>query len=977
MKRSLIQCFALGLFILSACESKNSANSLQDPNSTIPILQSSDSTIENPDTLPPSSDFLPEDNPSTSPTTPPIPAVTLNLEEDAGISRSAEPTAQGIPLAPGMKDPALIAVKDSEGKALPTQVHSLGLRHPDGSLKWILLQFQANANASEKSTYQLVYGNRPPLPEKNILINEKENGVEVVTGPMKFILPKRPLNPRDDKKFLPSQIWINDSGQFTDQDLVLNQAPQFNLTGDWEHMTVEQYRASGKNAADLDSFGVGNRSGIWADRIIPNMNYSGIFSCPCKIDIEERGPLRAVFRISPEQAPREGDLSYVARIYAYAGKKYIKVELNLENHDSYFPVGTHGDGSGRQYAAIINAKHIRNFQIIFTPNLDRASSTSTYGLAEGNTVSSGGNSKFDQLGIKHAALNGRSLGSKAEGWMQTQSAGKSFLLAMAYFWEIYPKAFESIEGEIVMHLWPSSTHKATPISSGRQRNYDFLMSFDPHLSAQAQSAMMRNNLRAFPAPEYVAQSGVAHPTISWEQSKKFKTFRQNSQARFRNKQLLYGDVSFGDQPSWNQGHLIAPDERPEFTGVTWNGFHGVSHEFFQDYFASGDPKNYRLAEAVARHLLHIDTHHNGIDAGARNMIGGRTYDHMANWAMGGMYQWIWGDVDYYLLSGKRNVYESLVRNADYLMGFSAYGLGGFVPSRPTTIPFMSMAYLYQAIGSEKALKELYPLGPYANGNDLSRNDVLSLDKSKHILSVMQAVSEFTGNSFKIWPYEEGRSYKDVSFFIPYASEACFAFWEITKSPQARECVIGAADYLNEHLSLPSGMPFYSSSPEQPAGSPWQPSVDEIENVGALAYRASGDKKYLQYSWGPLDWRLNYGEIATGINGFNSAIGTVLWTLFQAGQSEKSISQLRSDIAYDEALTTMMKKARENIHTTYEQGYGNYCGLALEAARVLINSNKKEEALSWLNTWKNSWDHCNSTNNDWLSIDKFIAKAQNL
>lgn len=956
MKKHLFKLSLSFLLVLGACGSSSPPHSSIQPPSDAPSID----IIQNYDTSPIQNMTVP-----------------LLLQEDANIAREAEPTAQGIPLAPGMTDPSLIAVKDAEGKILPTQVHSLGLRHPDGSLKWILLQFQATANAAEQSSYQLIYGNRPPLPEKTLSINEKENEIEVVTGPMKFILPKKVLNPRDDKKFLPSQIWVNDSGQFSDQDLVMKQTPQFNLTGDWEHMTVEQYRASGRNALDLDSFGLGNRSGIWENHITPNMNYSSIFSCPCKIAIEERGPLRAVFRISPDRTPQEGELSYVARIYAYAGKKYFKVELNLENHDSYFPVGTHGDGSGRQYAAIINAKHIRDFQIIFTPNLDQETSSTSYGLAGGNFVSAGGNSKFDQLGIKFASLNGRSLGSKAEGWMQTQSSGKSLLLAMPYFWEIYPKAFESVEGEIVMHLWPSSTNKSTPISSGRQRNYDFLMSFDSSSSPQAQSAMMRNNLRAFPAPEYVSQAGVAHPTVSWEQSEKFKTFRQNSQARFRSKQLLYGDINFGDQPSWNQVGLIGPDERPEFTGVTWNGFHGVSHEFFQDYFATGDPKNYRLAEVIARHLLHIDTHHNGVDAGARNMINGRSYDHMANWAMGGMYQWIWGDVDYYLLSGKRSVYESLVRNADYLTSFSAYTVGGFVPSRPTTIPFMSMAYLYQAIGSEKALRELYPSGPYANGNDLNRYDVISLNKSKHILSVMQAASEFTGNSFKVWPYEEGRTYKDVSFFITYASEACFGFWEITKSPQARDCIIQAADFMNAHLSLPSGMPFYSSSPQQAVASNWAPSVDEMENIGTLAYRASGNKKYLEYSWGPLDWRLNYAEIASGINGVNFGIGTALWTLNQAGQSEKSISQLRSDINYEDALTRMMKKAQENIGSDYEQGYGNYCSLALECARVLINSNRMDEALPWLETWHNSWDHCNSTNSNWLSLDKFRRRAQSL
>ena len=66
----------------------------------------------------------------------------LFVREDQDIDRVNEPIASGIPLSRGaLLDPSHVRLYDASGKPVPCQAHQLGLCWPDGSLRWVLLQF--------------------------------------------------------------------------------------------------------------------------------------------------------------------------------------------------------------------------------------------------------------------------------------------------------------------------------------------------------------------------------------------------------------------------------------------------------------------------------------------------------------------------------------------------------------------------------------------------------------------------------------------------------------------------------------------------------------------------------------------------------------------------------------------------------------------------------------------------------------------
>ena len=74
--------------------------------------------------------------------------LTLTVREPAGIERVDEPVTTGVPFAPGvLAKGAPLALLDAKGKEVPLQTRVLA-HWPDGSVKWVLLDFQTGVPAN-------------------------------------------------------------------------------------------------------------------------------------------------------------------------------------------------------------------------------------------------------------------------------------------------------------------------------------------------------------------------------------------------------------------------------------------------------------------------------------------------------------------------------------------------------------------------------------------------------------------------------------------------------------------------------------------------------------------------------------------------------------------------------------------------------------------------------------------------------------
>jgi hypothetical protein len=119
---------------------------------------------------------------------------TVAIHFDAPVfgSGAAWPVRCGIPIPRGELASAQNAtIMDAAGHAIPTQNRSLA-QWPDGSVKWLYLDFLHHASAPGNVQYRLAYGNRVQARAavKGVALRKTDAGIEVDTGAVRFLVPR-------------------------------------------------------------------------------------------------------------------------------------------------------------------------------------------------------------------------------------------------------------------------------------------------------------------------------------------------------------------------------------------------------------------------------------------------------------------------------------------------------------------------------------------------------------------------------------------------------------------------------------------------------------------------------------------------------------------------------------------------------------------------------------------------------------------
>ncbi len=117
-------------------------------------------------------------------------AVDLRIVEPVGVARQAAPVTTGVPLPRGsVRDGARLWVSDARGDAVPAQTAALE-RWPDGSVRWLLVDFLADVAARGEAVYVLRQGAPPRPPAAPRLRLEQGPGGRVIdTGAVRVAVP--------------------------------------------------------------------------------------------------------------------------------------------------------------------------------------------------------------------------------------------------------------------------------------------------------------------------------------------------------------------------------------------------------------------------------------------------------------------------------------------------------------------------------------------------------------------------------------------------------------------------------------------------------------------------------------------------------------------------------------------------------------------------------------------------------------------
>jgi hypothetical protein len=911
--------------------------------------------------------------------------VALEVRNTAAVNRTGSYVVGGVPFAQGVLNaPESLRTLDPAGKPVPTQASSLGMRWPDGSVRWAQVCFPASIPSRSSQTYQLVVDPAAPRASgEQVAVTKTEDGLTVDTGRMKLHLSSKPA-PDGQWSAFPEQIEVTGKSGF---ETVCSNRPSVSWRADREHITPKEFAATGLDPNTLWSFGLGGRTVAnniidneyasphqvpwhdWTGRIERNLDYTRFFGGPVTYEVEESGPLRAVIAFRSAKAEVDGEIGYCGRFFIYAGAKDFRVELTVENYEDapLVPLREPKDPvSKNTYSAnpkimITNTKHMREFSLGFTPAF--AVTNVVFGR-DGTTaaVSADVTSRFCQTSATRAVLQTGSetaACTRADGWVSVNGANRSMTLANKYFKEIFPKAlaYDPDSGKVQLQLWPSdSPVPGFSFVPGRIRTYEFVVGFDQ--PGAGLSADAREPLLPYAGARYYNATKAVQPVLPMDDPAfpGFAVYVSNTVSRW-NKQMLYGDLDYGDRVGWD-------------AQSTASGYHGVPHEFFMFYLASGDPAFFRLAEATEWHDTDIDQSHLGRYAGMHQKQHNRGPIHFSAVPLWNITVWNFGDVDYYLLTGKRRMLRPLTNTLISLVDGPGLEPDHFDFGRGTTLPFMHLSYMIEAVGDENALAELYPQ-KYTAPNYPARSDTVGKTNSIKVVRRLKDVSDFLLDQYT--RHQTGTTFQIASFIASYPSEGCYRFWRLTGDTNAASAVLLSADYLYHEYTYPTGaqryklyyeyrdntMKGFASFKQEQSWLLW---YDETDLPATRAYQISGDRRWLEYPKASLNYRLEIMKTAFVNYGMGSTIPTTLEIMREAGMTQADLSRMRPDLDYDKALAELGAELDKNPPEKKTDS------MRREGARVLANLGRIAEAKVWL-------ARCSETNSaDHKALVQWIGKT---
>ena len=231
----------------------------------------------------------------------------ITVKDVVGLGADGWPVSAVIPLPYGryqkVSDFRLMGSDDSSVLAHFSVLDRWWAK--DRSIRHLKVDFQPTVEPyleTNESTGKAIYYLRDDGAagggDGGVSVVDREGRIDVVTGPLRFTVNKRSFNILD-------QVWLdrNADGEFADGELVVQ--------ADENNGAVLSRRPNGERLWDSQRQDV-------------------------TVRIEESGPLRVVIRA---EAPTKtegaaGHLhGFAVRIYAYAGKPYVKIDYQLQNSD--------------------------------------------------------------------------------------------------------------------------------------------------------------------------------------------------------------------------------------------------------------------------------------------------------------------------------------------------------------------------------------------------------------------------------------------------------------------------------------------------------------------------------------------------------------------------------------------------------------------------------------------------------------------
>ena len=514
--------------------------------------------------------------------------LTVSSHPGPGRARTCEPITIGVPLPRGVvKDAGRIALVDDDRAMVSMQALPME-RWPDGSLRWVLLDFQAAGIFEPDRRYHLKFdGGVTALQAPRVAITEAAEQIVVDTGAAQFRLQP--------------------GGGFPFAGVTVG--------------GLAPIDAASSAFVVIDAAGR-----TWRARIT-------------KVEVEERGPVRSSVRLDGFVGPRRRPLlQVIARVHFFAGSSAARLAVTVRNprrarhKGGFWDLGDRGSIHLRD-ASLHVALPSSATSVECAPELGLMPQQLTVPFELYQDSSGGENwrhpthvNRHDEVPCTFRGYRLDAGGAVRPGLRATPSVtathgSGSVLMAVEHFWQNFPKAIEGDSRRLTLRLWPRQFADAHEIQGGEQKTHAVTLAFGRDPMARDAACWGRAASTTAAAPQWYA-AAEAIPYLAPASEDLDPRYRVLVDAAIAGDEAFERKRETIDEYGWrNFGDTYADHENP-FSGEGqpivshYNNQYDAVNGFAAQFMRTGDARWWRLMTELAVHVTDIDIYHTDRDKSA-------------------------------------------------------------------------------------------------------------------------------------------------------------------------------------------------------------------------------------------------------------------------------------------------------------------------------------------------------------------------
>ena len=490
-------------------------------------------------------------------------SITFTVNEPTGVARRNWPVSSSVPFGRGvLPNPDATILLSVDGKELPLQTEALS-RWPDGSVRWLLLDFLIDLEAGETKPLTLRHsaGVRRTPVAKPVKVTSSDAVVVMETGPMRTTLSRQSFRLLDDVR-----LDHDGNGEFTKE--------------------VRVTRSDGA--------GIELRA---PDGEIFTADLSGAAAF-----VEQEGAIRACVRLEGQHTSKRGNLfRFVVRVHAFRGQRYLKLHYTFLN----------------DYQADLMAR-IDSLALVFRLR----DSEGIHYLTDGKTASAG---RLDQVDDRVYEVDGQSAGAHGRGWIAQGNEQAGMAVGVRDFWQNWPKGLAQKPGELRVEICPDFPQGRYDKKSlqeecrayyylrdgvysfkiGVARTHEMWATF---FNSTPDAASLNQFFEAAEkpllvqcAPEYIGRT---------EAMGRFPPADPNRFGGYDQWMNEFFEMHLRDRERVRESGML---NHGDWYNTAWDSWGNLEYDtgriWFQQYLRTGDRRYFDRAEQAARHYVDVDIVH--------------------------------------------------------------------------------------------------------------------------------------------------------------------------------------------------------------------------------------------------------------------------------------------------------------------------------------------------------------------------------